>query len=140
AIGWGSATGTIADCTIANNSCSGTHSGAGINLAFGTLTLTNDTITGNITQNGSYGSGIAANGNMTIDNCTVAYNGTKSYGIYSQNTLKMYDSLFVGNTSWGITSLGYNLLGETWNVTPVATDVVCPQGVSFTSAGTGGYL
>ena len=145
----GSPSGSITGSTFVNNSAT---SAGGLYLDYATLTLSNDTLTGNIANNnGNNGDAITSTGvcDVTLDSCTVAYNGPPGGNSItndstSQNSCQMYDSIVAGNTTWNVTSLGYNLVSDTSNLTPLSTDVVPPQITLFANtsgnATTGGSL
>ena len=90
---WGTL--TLSNCTISGNSA--TILGGGINNA-GTLTLNNCTVSGN---NANEGGGIRNNGTLTLNNTTVSNNtsSTTGGGIEKYGTLTLNNSLVVGNTS-----------------------------------------
>jgi uncharacterized repeat protein (TIGR01451 family) len=82
---------------------------------WGTLTLENCTITGN-------SPGIENWGSLTLNSCTVTDNfGLVSGGIEAMETVAIRNTILAGNTSdmgspdcdGNITSLGYNLIGDT---------------------------
>jgi len=127
---------TVTGSTIANNSANGSGTSGGIDHASPLpLTLLNTTISGNSATNGSgYGGGLWTNGPTTITNCTITNNlvaGSNSAGgvlrangtttilnsliAANQNNNTVPDVLATGNT--GITSAGFNLIGNVGTVT-----------------------
>ncbi len=95
-------TATISDLTVEAGANS--DFGAGIGN-FGTLTLTNDAISGNGTiTNGStyYGGGLYNTGTLTMTDCTV--NGNTSYwyggGLYNSGTATLSNDTIAGNAAF----------------------------------------
>jgi hypothetical protein len=103
---------TVTDCTVRDNITTGTgipSGGAGIDVAAGTLTVINSTITGNHSTNGSGGGIEASFATVTITNSTVTGNvagDSPSVGlggaIVSQDTaFTVRSSTISGNTANG---------------------------------------
>ncbi len=82
---------TLTDSTISGNTAG--WAGVGI-LNYGTLTLTNNTISGNT------GGGIENNGTLTLTNSTIS--GNTGGGISNRGTLTLTNSTITGNTGGGI--------------------------------------
>jgi hypothetical protein len=85
---------TINNVTVRNGSAFG--GGGGI-LNFGTLTMTNCTVSGNSADGG----GIANGGTLTMTNCTVSGNSAfgSGGGIYNSGTLTMTNCTVSGNSA-----------------------------------------
>jgi hypothetical protein len=101
----------LSGCTIASNRCYFNIAGIG---NFGTLTLTNCTISGNIGE-WEVGSAIENYGTVEAVNCTIAFNGEGVENLigasfYALNTLLANNEL--GDFSGTLTSQGYNLIGN----------------------------
>ena len=106
---------TVTNSTISGNTASG--DGGGIYKYSGTLTVTNSTITGNTAENGG---GIYNDGTLTVTNSTISGN-TASYnggGIDNfSGTLTVTNSTISGNTSSGDGGGIYNYYSGTLTVT-----------------------
>ena len=92
---------TVTDSTISGNTATSGPGGGIYNLG-GTLTLTNSTISGNTAASG--GGGIANYGTLTATNSTISGNtltGGSGGGIYNEGTLTAANSTIAGNTSSG---------------------------------------
>jgi LPXTG-site transpeptidase (sortase) family protein len=90
---------TITDSTLTGNFS--TASGGGIYNA-GTLTVTDSTLYSNISTTG--GGGIYNEGTLTIDNCTISNNEARvdgGGGIYNLETLSIANSTISGNKTTG---------------------------------------
>jgi hypothetical protein len=122
---------TVNDSTISGNSALGSSfygpsRGGGI-ANDGTLTLTNSTVSGNVSNFGS-GGGIHNTGTATLESSTVSGNSGNSGagGIVNSGTLNTRNSIIAGNTSSDLsgvpTSQGYNVIG-TGGSGFVATDL-----------------
>jgi CSLREA domain-containing protein len=130
---------TVLNSTVSNNLATiNGNAGGGINSQ-STLSLTNSTISGNLVQAGNNnGGGIWANGNSTITNTTITNNstpGANSGGGLFRNagTVTIKNTIIAGNVnnstvadvaaagSTGITSSGYNLIGNPGAITFSAT-------------------
>jgi CSLREA domain-containing protein len=93
---WGTL--TVSNCTISGNSGGNTGSGGGI-ASYGTLTVINSTISGNSTT--AYGGGIFnAYATLTVINSTFSGNtaGAEGGAIHNDATLAVSNSTFSGNT------------------------------------------
>ena len=126
-------TATIQGSTIAGNSA---DSAGGV-INFGTLTVTNSTISGNMTLTSDGGGLFAADGTMTVLNSTVTSNHStdRGGGVRQQSTavLSLSNTIVAGNTadtdgpdlSGTITSADYNLIGDPSGATftPLAHDI-----------------
>ena len=141
---------TVSGNSAGDPCCVGTSGGAGIDNAAGTLNLNNSTVSGNtiLGVTGYVGSGILNSGDMFVNNSTITGN-TNSAGVYnlagtltinnatissnpsngleiSSGTVTMSNTILALNTASGfdcvgtITSLGYNLVGDTTGCTVTA--------------------
>ncbi|GBC82513.1 hypothetical protein HRbin10_01638 [bacterium HR10] len=102
--------------TFTRNQISGGYAGAISN--FGTMVITNSTISGNEARGGSGGGGILSGGELTLSFVTVAYNsadagggGIRTTGV---GTTRVKNSIVAGNSPGGncvgpLTPLGGNL-------------------------------
>jgi hypothetical protein len=110
---------TIDSCTIANNSA--TLGGAGMYLMDGTTTIINSTIANNAAV---VGGGIDAFGTLVIANSTITGNSASNGyggGLFTSASVTLFSSIIAGNLgngapdidSSGVTSLGYNIVGNT---------------------------
>jgi CSLREA domain-containing protein len=127
---------TVTGSTIANNNANGSGGTSGGIDNSGSLTLLNTTISGNSATNadGGNGGGLWTQVTTTITNCTITNNlaaGSNSAGgvlrvdgtttirnsliAVNQNNNTVPDVLAAGNT--GITSTGFNLIGNVGTVT-----------------------
>lgn len=100
----------LSGCTIASNTCLFNSAGIG---NFGTLNLTNCTISGN-TGEWYPGAGIENYGAVQAVNCTIAFNGagvdnTEGGAFYALNTLIATNEF--DDFSGTLTSQGHNLIG-----------------------------
>jgi len=104
--------------TLTNNRA---EKGAGVYNSYGTLTLSNSKVLGNIGRgpNKVLGAGIANLGSATLINTIVAgnntdlSNGAAGGGIWNAGSLSLTNSIVAGNTSWdggGIDSAGGSVL------------------------------
>jgi len=126
----------LTNCSIVDNHGTGTLGGAGILVAYGTLDITNSTISGNITNN--YGGGLyAIFSEVSLIHTTISGNiANQNYetepwggagGIYlEESNVTLQNSIIAGNTDltepsehtkWpdamgSLTSLGGNLIGD----------------------------
>ena len=141
---------TVSSNSAGDPCCVGTSGGAGIDNAAGTLNLNNSTVSGNtiLGVTGYVGSGILNSGDMFVNNSTITGN-TNSAGVYnlagtltinnatissnpangleiSSGAATMSNTILALNTASGfdcvgtLTSLGYNLIGDTTGCTVTA--------------------
>ena len=98
-----SATLTLANCTITNNTVSGVNDWGGGILNSGTFTMTNSTVSNNTTGNSNaFGGGIYNQGPMTVTNSTISGNTTLGQGGGLNNvgnTATIRNSTISGNTA-----------------------------------------
>jgi len=90
----------ISGITIANGNAGANYGGGLSNNTSGILTVTNCTISGNMTS--GYGGGIANEaGTIIVNSSTLSGGNTASYGggIYNEATLVLNNSTFSGNTA-----------------------------------------
>jgi hypothetical protein len=152
---------TMTDSLIAENSAALENAGGGLSN-FGTMSITNTTITGNLAlgTGSGFGGGIANfSGTLTLTNSTVAGNATGNFsgrggGILTlsgtvalQNTILARNTVPMGPFSQGpdcfgpVTSLGNNLIGDPTGctITLQLSDLTDDPGLdAFTDDGTPG--
>ena len=100
----GGVTATISGLTVADGSYAVSYGfGAGGILNQGTLTLSDDVVTGNSVAAGASGAGGIGNfGALTIAGSSISRNtGNLGGGIYNEGSLSVTDSTISGNTSTG---------------------------------------
>jgi CSLREA domain-containing protein len=107
--------------TVSGNSARYDSGGGLFNTGTGRLTLMQSTVSGNSSQEG--GGGVTNRGTLALVQCTVSGNDGRSGGLSNGDTLTLYTTIVVGNTtkhspsdcfqsSNGVTlSLGHNLTG-----------------------------
>src|SRR5207245_6478552 len=85
--------------TISNGFERDGYGGGGILNSYGTLTVSNSTLSGNSAYNGA--GGIRNGGTLTVSNSTLSRNsaGNSSGGIYNFGTLTVSNSTLTGNTA-----------------------------------------
>lgn len=102
----------LSGLTIEGGNAGASGNGGGVDNAFGTVALTNCTITGNTA---AAGGGVYNSGTMTVNNCTVSDNVSSSTsnpaeggGIFSapNSTLTVTNSTISGNQATGSNSVG----------------------------------
>ena len=129
---------TIADCTISNNSSTGSEpteynspGGGGI-YNQGTMEVSNSTISGNTSQYAGGGIYNRVNASLTISNSTISSNAAVPVagGIYSEGSLIVTDSTIARNTT-GILGGGIALNGT-------ASGLIKNSDISNNSAPIGG--
>ena len=92
---------TLTNCTVSGNSASG-GSGGGLDNYGGTLALINCTVSGNHADNGGSGGGLYTGyaGRTTLTNCTVSGNSAGSGGgLYNFGTLALTNCTVSGNSA-----------------------------------------
>ena len=109
---------TLHETTVARNQClgGGTRYGGGVYIESGASALRNCLVVENTAD--SLGGGIQPYAPLTLDNCTLANNG--SQGIRSSTTLTITNSIIWGHADdiWcsGTVNLGYSDIGNGDNV------------------------
>ena len=95
-----SGTVSLTGLTIQHGKVSNLHGSAGGIFNYGTLTITNSTISANAS---SYGGGIYNQGSLTVTNSTFSGNSATEYGggIFNNGTLTVTDSTFSANSTHG---------------------------------------
>lgn len=109
---------TLASSTFSQNTAG--LSGGGGAANFGTLAVTNATLSGNSAPNGFGGGGILSDGTLTVTNATFAGNAATVAGSILNNggTVELKNTILANGTSGGncvgaITDAGYNLVSDT---------------------------
>lgn len=124
---------TLTHSTVSNNSA---VLGGGIIVSGEQMTVSDSTISGNSTTNFGTGAGIYVEGNLVLTNSTISVNSSAGAGggvyvatfnppiVTARNTIIALNSAPNGSPDFNgeLTSLGYNVIGNTTDVTITGTE------------------